>query len=218
MEQDHQGSPVIVMLENSLDARLLVELSSHAADLVEAHNALDLGVRSREDGSELADAGVYLIGFAVVAYCCTILHSNVRRRLTDHIAIPLELVATHETVRLFRNATIAHSQSELSVTYPYGVLDRSNLQVRDVSAVTVDTPLPWTVVDQFQKLLVALEELLDDAIEPVRARLEIDLMDTDRAAMVAMGANPSVLSKLANEFNPRTKRPHFPNSHTLYWD
>jgi hypothetical protein len=67
MEQDHQGSPVIVMLENSPDARLLVELSSHAADLVEAHNALDLGVRSREEGSELADAGVYLIGFAVVA-------------------------------------------------------------------------------------------------------------------------------------------------------
>lgn len=218
MEGDHQGSPVFVMLENSPDARLLIELSSHAADLFEAHHALDLGVRSRDEGSAFADAGAYLIGFAVVAYCRTILHSNVRKPLTDHIAIPPELVATHETVRLFRNRTIAHSQSELSVTYPYGVLDRASLRVRDVSAVTVKSPLPRTVVEQFQELLVALQERLENAIEPVRARLEIDLLDSDRTAMVALGAKPSVLNKSANEFNPRTKRPHFPYSHTQYWD
>ncbi len=139
------------MLEDSPDARLLAELSSFAADLVEAHHALELGVRSRDEGSELSLLMhcVYLIGFEVVAYCRTFLDSNVRRRLTDHIAIPRELVATHETVRRCGNATIAHSQAELSVTYPYGVLDRSTRQVRDVSAVTVNMSLSRTVVHQF---------------------------------------------------------------------
>ncbi len=52
----------------------------------------------------------------------------------------------------------------------------------------------------------------------MRARLKIDLMDSDRAARVALDAKPKVLSKLAKEFNPRTKRPQLPNSHTAYWD
>src|SRR5665647_2700324 len=85
----------------------------------------------------MIDASAYLIGFAVVAYCRAILHSNVRGRLTDHIEVPAELMEIHNQVKTFRNATIAHSQSELSVTYPVGVLDAQTLEVRFVAGATV---------------------------------------------------------------------------------
>ena len=67
-----------VMVEDSPDTRLVIELSSYASDLTEAHHALDLAIQGQDPGSPLADASPYLIGFAVVAYCRTISHSNVR--------------------------------------------------------------------------------------------------------------------------------------------
>lgn len=115
------------------------------------------------------------------------MHSNVRGRLTDHINVPAELKQIHEQVRTFRNATIAHSQSELSVTYPVGVLDAATLDVKDVAAaVTVVSSPPRLVVQRFRTLVVAMEELLDVATAPVRARLEIDLRQTDPRLLVAV--------------------------------
>lgn len=102
-----------------------------------------------------------MIGFAVVAYCRTTLHSNVRGRLTDHIDVPAELIEIHDEVRTFRNATIAHSQSELSVTYPVGVLDAATLEVANIAAVTVGSTLPWLLVQKFRTLVAAMEEGLD---------------------------------------------------------
>ena len=115
---DGRGASLVVAVPDSPDTRLFIELSSYGSDLTEASHALDLATRGLEDGSPLADAVAYLIGFAVVAYCRTILPSNVRRPLTEHVRVPTELAQVHEQVRTFRNATIAHSQSELSVTYP----------------------------------------------------------------------------------------------------
>ena len=57
------------------------------------------------------------MGLAAIAYCRTVLHSNVRDRLTDYVAVPEELVDLHSQVKIYRNATVAHSQSELAVTY-----------------------------------------------------------------------------------------------------
>src|SRR5690606_7914712 len=135
------------------------------------------------------------IGFAVVAYCRTILHSNVRQRLTDHVQIPPALLLIHAKVRASRNATVAHPQSELAVTYTYAALDGPSLAPRYVGSMTVTNPLPETVVDEFRELVAALQDLLDEAIDPVRERLMLDLMDVDRAAMVAKGEKPNILGK-----------------------
>jgi len=91
----------------------------------------------------MIDASAYLIGFAVAAYCRAILHSNVRGRLTDHIEVPAELMEIHRQVKTFWNATIAHSQSELSVVAPAGVLDAQTLEVRFVAGATVISTFPW---------------------------------------------------------------------------
>ncbi|TQJ51844.1 phage head-tail connector protein [Phycicoccus sp. SLBN-51] len=210
-------TPLVVTVGDSRDARLFVELSSFGADLSEAQHALDLAISGKEEDSPLNDASAYMIGFAAVAYCRTILHSNVRRRLTDYIEVPPELLEIHNQVKTFRNATIAHSQSDLSVTYPVGVLDARTLEVRGVVGATVISPLPWLVVQRFRTLLAAMEELLDEAIQPVRVRLEGQLRGMDRKTL-ASGARPKVLERLAGEFNPWTKRPPYPTTQTFYWE
>lgn len=217
MERSDGGrTPRVVTVTDSSDARLFIELSSYGSDLTEARDALDLVTQVNEKGSPLANAHAYLIGFAVVAYCRTILHSNVRERLTDHIEVPAELIEIHNQVKTFRNATIAHSQSELSVTYPVGFLDPATLDVQGIAAVTLKQSLPQLVVQKFRTLVAAMEELLDAAIQPVRARLEITLRQTDPKVLVA-NKQPMVLEKFEDEFNPRTKRPPYPTSHTIYW-
>lgn len=83
---------VVVPVGDSPESRLFIELSSYGSDLVEARNALDLAIQGFEEGSVFADASQHLVGLAVIAYCRTVLHSNVRGCLTDHVAVPDEMV------------------------------------------------------------------------------------------------------------------------------
>lgn len=207
----------MVTVRDSADARLFIELSSYGSDLTEARHALELAVQGKEEGSPLAEAMPYLVGFAVVAYCRTILHSNVRGRLTDHVTVPAEFIVVHDQVRAFRNATIAHSQSELAVTYPTAFLEPDTLEVQYVGAATVTSSLPLPLVEKFRTLVAVMEELLDVVIQPVRARLQDDLRAMDPRER-AGSAPPTVLERLALEFEPRTKRPPYPTSHTIFWE
>lgn len=209
--------PNVVLVPDSPDARLFVELSSHAADLTEARHALELAIEGRQDGSPLGDASRYLIEFATVAYCRTVLPSKVRRPLTAHVTVPALLEGVHEQVRTFRNATIAHSQSELAVTYPVGVLDPASLELKYVSGMTLSGTMPLQVIKQFLALIIAMVEELDTALEPVRARLESAMRSTDARELLARPW-PQLLSQFPEEFNPRTKRPPYPSGQTLYWD
>ena len=210
------GSFEMVMVEDSPDARLFIELSSYAADLVEAAEALDLAVRGEEPNSPLAEAQYFLVGFAVVAYCRTIMPSKVRGLLTDHVSLPAELVGTHEMVRMFRNRTIAHSQSDLAVTYPIGVLDSGSLEVRDVMAPTIVTPLPRTEVSKFQRLVATMQEQVDEVLAPIRARLADQLRSASKDDLLGR-SRPAVEEALAEHFDARTTRSPYPTSHTLYW-
>ena len=207
----------MIPVGDSPESRLFIELSSYGSDLAEARDALDLAIRGSEQGSALADASRYLVGLAVVAYCRTILHSNVRGPLTDHVGIPDELVDVHDRVKTYRNATVAHSQSELAVTYAVGILDSDTLRVRDVAGPTVIVPLPNRVVHEFQTLIDVMERRLDEVIEPVRASLMMTLAGMDRSQVEA-AVRPDIQEKWAHEFNPKTKRSRYPTGHTVYWD
>ncbi|WP_026539636.1 hypothetical protein [Arthrobacter sp. 9MFCol3.1] len=206
-----------VMLPDSADARLFVELSSYGADLTEARHALDLAIKSRGGGSQLEDAGDHLIAFAVIAYCRTYFPSKVRKRLTDHIVIPDDLADIHRLVGEFRNATIAHSQSDLATTFAVGVIDTATLRVRDVSATTASQTLPPRLVDRFRQLIDTVDDLLLAVTEPVRQRLVEALSGPDLARMVAEGGRPKIIDAMDADFAPRTKRRPYPTSHTLYW-
>lgn len=207
----------LVLLGDSPDSRLLVELSSYGSDLAEAGHALDLAILGAQEGSSLADAARHLVGLAVVAYCRTVMHSNVRGRLTDHIAVPDELLDVHERVRSYRNATVAHSLSDLAVTYPIGVLDSDTLRVRDVLSATVLVPFPDHAVHEFKALIDVMERRLDEVSEPVRVRLMTALTEMGRDQLAA-APQPNIHEKWASEFTSRTKRSRYPTGHTVYWD
>jgi hypothetical protein len=206
----------MILLPDTADSRVFVELSSYAADLVEARHALSLAIRGLRDDTHLVEATQHLIGLATIAYCRTVLPSNVRGRLTDHIDLPAHLTGIHDQVRVYRNATVAHSQSELAVTYAIGVLEAGTLAVRDVMAATVIVPLPDHVIHEFLKLIESVELLLAHAIAPVRDRLRESLAETDPTEIDGL-ATPEIFEKWAHEFDPRTKRAGYPTGHTLYW-
>jgi hypothetical protein len=215
MDDVEARSPLIVAVDDSPDARLFIELSSHAADLTEARDALGWVLQAEQD-DPLAGVKRHLIGAAVVSYCRCFLHSKVRTPLGDYIDVPPGLSRTHETIRAFRNQTIAHSQSELSVTYPVGVVDAETMELQFVSAVTVASTLPISIVNDFATLVCAVLDLLDDVLDPVRRRLEQVLRTADPEALVA--AAPRGIEKMADDFRPRSKRARYPTAHTLYWD
>lgn len=215
MNEGEARRPLIVAVDDSPDARLFIELSSHAADLTEASDALDWALRPAQD-DPLANVKPYLIGFAVVSYCRCFLHSCVRTPLGDHIDIPPGMIGTHESIKAFRNQTIAHSQSELTVTYPVGVLDAKTMELQYVSALTVASTLPDSIAKDFARLISAVLDLLDEVLDPVRGRLEQLLRTADREALVA--AAPRAIDKMAYDFQPRSKRARYPTGPTFYWD
>lgn len=218
MGLDEDAPPfVVIPVGDSPESRLFIELSSYGSDLAEARDALDLAIRGLEAGSVLADASRHLVGSAVIAYCRTVMHSNVRGRLTDHVAVAEELVDVHEHVKTYRNATVAHSQSELAVTYAVGILDSDTLKVRDVAGPTVVVPLPNRMVFAFRGLIDDMERRLDEVLEPVRASVTRTLAGVDRSHLEAV-ASPEIQEKWAHEFNSRTKRARYPAGHTVYWD
>ncbi|BCW72421.1 hypothetical protein [Arthrobacter sp. NicSoilB8] len=109
-----------------------------------------------------------MIAFAVVAHCRTHFHSNVRKPLTDHSAIPDELCDIHRLVGAFRNTTTAHSESNLATTFPVGFLDAATLRVPDVTAVQT---LPPPLVERFRELVETVDGPHFQVTEPVRHRL-----------------------------------------------
>jgi hypothetical protein len=218
MGLDEEAQPLVVaQAGDSAESRLFIELSSYASDLFEARDALELAINGSEKGSVLADASRHLVGLAAVAYCRTILHSNVRGRLTDHVAVPEELAVVHDQVRMYRNATVAHSQSELAVTYAVAVLDSGTRKVRDVAGLTVVIPPPARMVLDFRGLVEEMARRLDEVLEPVRAALMKSLTGIDPSQLMA-AAGPEIQEKWAHEFNPRTRRAKYPTGHTVYWD
>lgn len=215
MDEGEARNPLIIVVNDSPDARLFIELSSHAADLTEASGALAWALRPEQDEA-LVDVKPYLIGFAAVAYCRCFLHSNVRTPLGDHIDIPPGMIGTHESIKAFRNQTIAHSQSELTVTYPVGFLAAKTKDVQYVSALTVASTLPDSIAEDFARLIEVVLDLLDEVLDPIRGRLEQLLRTADPETLVA--AAPRGIDKMAFDFQPRSKRARYPTRHTLYWD
>ena len=206
------------MVDDSDDARLFIELSSYAADLVEARDALGRALRSMADtNSPLQDTERSLVANAVMAYCRTFFPSKARRPVTYFVEIPQALSATHELVAKFRNRTIAHSQSDLLITYAVGVLDAETLEVLDVTAPSISSPMPPDQVRNFICLVDAVAERLDEVIEPTRMRLMGRLASADRAALIKDGPRPTPRVLLAAEFNSSTTRLPYPTSHPAHF-
>ncbi|WP_146073398.1 hypothetical protein [Cryobacterium sp. N22] len=203
------------LVPDSADARIFVELSGYAnADLTPALNALESAIRLENTGDPDVHAR-YLIEYAVVAYCRAFFQSNVRGRLTDHLEIPAEFATLHDEVCAFRNTTVAHSQSELSTTWPVLLIDQSGEPyVRDLLGANYSQTLPLPRVKALVTLIEVLVDEIDTLLAPVRARL----LAAARSLPVPAPAHtmPGIHHELDDTFNPRTKRTPYPFTQTIY--
>lgn len=208
---------VMVGVGPSAGARKFVELESFAADLVEAADALDLALGSYEPNSPLEDARRHLVASSAMAYGRAFTHSKVRGRLTDHVEVPADFVDVHDQVRAYRNATVAHSQSELATTYPVGVLEADSLKVRAVVGATVLVPVPRELLSRFRSLIDVLLELLDGVSAPVSGELGASL-EAKTSLEPSMLDRPVVTEAWEEAFDARTKRTAQPRGHRVYWE
>jgi hypothetical protein len=184
----------IAWLPHSDDARLLTELSSYSNDLTEADNALDAALAA----GEASPLWIPLTGFAIVAYMRAFGHSNVRKPLQAASVVPDEFEALHEKIRVYRNATVAHSVSELVRPTPIAYLDDEG-RIRRVGDVVISQHLPVEVARAFSALMAAVQSRVETWADGIRSRLEEKYAETSPET-IAGWATPEVEARLARDF------------------
>lgn len=205
--------PRMAVLPDSTDARLLAELTSHASDLSEASHTLALGFAAGE-GSDLWGP---LTSHAVTAYIRPFIHSNVRARLDEMPGIPPvppALKQVHDTIRTYRNRTVAHSQSDLATPLAVAILDASGRPV-DVMGLSITHPMPLVLAEHFSGLISAMEDVVDQATRPVQDRLRTWLKD-ETPESISAWKQPESIHAIDSDFTAASKRTHTPRF-TTYW-
>lgn len=205
------------LLPDSADSRLFVELSSYAADLVEASAAVDLAIRSRADYGPLGDATGFLIGYAAMAYCRTYFPSKVRRPMTDYVSIPTQHDAVHALITDYRNRRVAHSQSQLASTFAVIALDADGSPRPGIIGFTTSQVLPPEVLDEWAELIAALSDRLGDLQNDVEARLNAVIATTDREEIRRWPAGPTISAQFSTDFTARDSRSRYPVTWTEFW-
>jgi hypothetical protein len=203
----------IAVLPDTPDARLLVDLTSHARDLSEAAHALGSAFDAGE-GSSLWDP---LTSHAVTAYVRPFIVSNVRARLDEMpevFALPPNLRSVHDRIRKYRNTTVAHSQSELVMPLPVAIFDDEGHGV-DVIGVTLTHPMPHAFAQRFAELISASQDIVDQATQPVLERLRACLRD-ETPETISGWRQPDIIHAVDAEFTAARARKRVPRF-TSYW-
>ena len=176
------SAPPLYLVPDDADRRELLELQSHWADLSDAGFALDQALDLGRDHALWLPLTMY----STTAYIRPFIHSNVRKRLDtrdDYRGVPEALRRLHNTVRNYRNATVAHSQSDLATSLAVAVLDHEGV-LTDVMHWTAYQPMPVVIAEAFAQLIGSMEEQVESMMSPFRARLR------DRWA----GSGPDVMA------------------------
>lgn len=205
--------PPIAVLPDTADTRLLIELTSHANDLSEAAHALGCALTSGE-GSEL---WMPLTSHAVTAYVRPFIDSNVRTRLDKMPAvpdIPASFQPVHDIIRNYRNTTIAHSQSTLVMPLPVAILDDRGNGI-DVMGVSITHQMPLVLAERFSDLIRTVEDIVEEATQPVLDRLRTWLKAQDTAA-IGSWPLPVLHEARDADFTSAHRRKRTPQF-TTYW-
>lgn len=205
------STPIIAMIPDSPDARLLVELSSYADDLSDAGNAMDLAI----DAGSQSPLWSPLTSYAVVAYMRAFGPSNVRSGLLHHISIPEAIADTHRMIHVYRNTTVAHSQSQLSMSLPIALLS-DDQRVEKVMPFAVRHDLPPSVATRIAQAIDVVSALVETLIKPLVDRLADEHAQTSPAT-IASWPIPDFNHGDAGQFTGDSRRRHSPRF-TFYWD
>ena len=204
-------SSTVAMLPDTPDSRLLAELSSYSDDLSEASDAIE---QALEAGHE-SPLWQPLTSYAVVAYMRAFAHSNVRPGLPAHVPVPDDLVETHDMIRGYRNTTIAHSQSELSMSLPLVTLTPEGT-VRQVLPITIRHNLPQTTARRIADAVDRMSALVTELIQPLAERLTAEYRHAS-SAMIAGWPVPDLDHERADRFTAQSRRRRQPRF-VAYWD
>ncbi|WP_454138197.1 hypothetical protein [Microbacterium paulum] len=204
-------SSIVAMLPDTPDSRLLAELSSYSDDLSEASDAIDQALEAGHD-SPLWQP---LTSYAVIAYMRAFAHSNVRSGLLARVPIPDDMVDTHDMIRGYRNTTIAHSQSELSMSLPLVTLTPEGT-VSQVIPITIRHNLPQTTARRIAEAVDRMSALVSETIKPLAERLTAEYRDATPDA-VAGWPVPDLDHKHADRFTAQSRRRRQPRF-VAYWD
>jgi hypothetical protein len=204
-------------LPDSPDARRFVELSSYAADLGEAHAALDLALRGFAEGEPLMSAHAHLVGYAAIAYCRVFFPSKVRPSLDARECVPAEFTELHELITDYRNRRVAHAQSQLSSTFAFIGLDSSGIRP-SLIALTPAQELPAAVLTRWQALMDHVSDTIADRQRDVESRIIASLGTVDLDEIRSSPSMPELNVRPTAEFTARTSRGRYPNSYTLFRD
>lgn len=199
------------MLPDTPETRLLTELSSYADDLSEAAVAMDLAL---EAGSE-SPLWPPLTGYAVVAYMRAFVHSNVRSGLLTHLEVPDDLAETHRMIHTYRNTTVAHSQSQLSLSLPLAPLTAEG-RVKMVVPITVRHNLPPSTASRISHAIERMSILVDDLTGPLTKRLT-DTYSSASPETIATWPVPEVSQEDTEDFSAHSRRGRTPRF-AVYWD
>lgn len=204
-------SSTFAMLPDTPDSRLLAELGSYFEDLSEAADAIEQAFEAGHD-SPLWQP---LTSYAVVAYVRAFAHSNVRVGLLAHVQLPDDLVETHDMIRGYRNTTVAHSQSELSMSLPIAMRTPGG-RVRQVVPITIRHNLPPStarrIADSVDRMSDLVSELIESLTEQLTARYREANTDT-----IAGWPVPELDHERAERFTGNSRRRRHPRF-VAYWD
>ena len=204
-------SSTVAMLPDTPDSRLLAELSSYSDDLSEAGQAIDQALEAGHDSLLWQP----LTSYAVIAYMRAFARSNVRPGLLAHVPIPDDMVDTHDMIRGHRNTTIAHSQSELSMSLPLATLTPEGT-VRQVIPITIRHNLPQTTARRIADAVDRMCALVAEKIEPLAERMTAEYRDAS-PGRVADWPVPDLDHEHADRFNAQSTRRRQPRF-VAYWD
>lgn len=85
--------------------------------------------------------------------------------------MPEEFAALHEKIRVYRNNTVAHSQSELVRPAPIAHLDQAG-RIRRVGDAVISRHLPWQIARHFAGLIGLVRNTVEEWADDIRARLD----------------------------------------------
>ncbi|WP_281886904.1 hypothetical protein [Agromyces rhizosphaerae] len=204
-------TPTLAMLPSTPGTRLLIELASYAEDLSEAGEALELAFEAGPGSS----CWLPLTNAAVVAYMRAFGRSDARGDLAAHIELPEDLHETHAMIRDYRNRSVAHSQSGLSMSLALAHLGTDG-RVATVRAMTVRHALPAHTATRVADAVERIEAMLAERIQTLSDALAAEFREVS-AHTVAAWTSPIIEHRLAEQFSGRSRRGSRPQF-TMYWE
>jgi len=189
--------------------RTFINAASHMHDIRQALGALE-SAQASTDTNVTGQLRLY----AVVAYGRTY-GSRARPDLATFIDLSPDDAATTARLKIIRNKHGAHSENSMAVTTPVLDLQQEldgSITIKQVSGITVETPMPASFVAEFTDMLHRLIEQLTAALQPLKTAIVEELTSEQVRAVFVEPRPLQFLVTPVAEFEPDVRRPVYPSS------